>query len=109
MMKFKNLHRPRNKIDKDNDSLEQLPMKRKCQRLHYSPSPYDNNELSYEDTYSTLQDEWSKQKAKRRVLKELLIATMNEHQTWVKATGAKVKNCLGKVSNADEEGLGEFS
>ena len=100
MMKFKNLSRPRNKIDKDNDS-EQLPMKRKCQRLHYSPSPYDNNDLSYEDAYSTLQDEWSKQKPK-----ELLIATMNEHQTWVKATGEK---CLENVSNADEEGLGEFS
>ena len=100
MMKFKNLSRPRNKIDKDNDS-EQLPMKRKCQRLHYSPSRYDNNDLSYEDTYSTLQDEWSKQKPKK-----LLIATMKEHQTWVKATAEK---CHEKVSNADEEGLGKFS
>ena len=48
--------RPRNKIDKENDSLEQLPKKRKCQCLHNSPSPNDDNELSYEDAYSTLQD-----------------------------------------------------
>ena len=107
MMKFKNLHRPRNKID--NDSLEQLPTKRKCQCLHYSPSPNDDNELSYEDAYSALQDEWSKQKAKRRVLKELLIATMNEHQTWVKATGAKVKkNVLEKYSMLTKKGWVSF-
>ena len=92
MMKFKNLRRPRNKTDKENESLEQLPKKRKCQHLYYSPSRNDDNELSYEDAYSALQDEWSKQKPKRRVLKELLIATMNERQTWVKGTGAKVKD-----------------
>ena len=96
MMKFKNLRRPRKNTDKGNDSLGQLPKKRKCQRLHYSPSPNDDNELSYEDAYSTLQDEWSKQKPKRRVLKELLIATMNERQTWIKATCAKVKDVLEK-------------
>ena len=96
MVKFKNLHRPRNKTDKENESLEQLPKKRKCQSLHYSPSPNDDNELSYEDAYSALQDEWSKQKPKRRVLEELLIATMNEQQTWVKRTGAKVKDVLEK-------------
>ena len=95
MMKLKNLRRPRNKTDKENESLEQVPKKRKCQ-LHYSPSRYDDNELSYEDAYSALQDEWSKQKPKRRVLKELLIATMNERQTWVKETGAKVKDVLEK-------------
>ena len=27
MMKFKNLHRPRNKTDKENETLEQLPKK----------------------------------------------------------------------------------
>ena len=107
MMKFKNLRRPHNKTDKENDSLEQLPKKRKCQCLHYSPSPNDDNELSYEDAYSTLQDEWSKQKPKRRVLKGLLIVTMNERQTQVKGTGAKVKDVL-EVSNVDKEALGEF-
>ena len=76
----------------------QITKKRKCQRLHYSLSPYDYNEVSYENAYSTLQNEWSKQKPKRRVLKELLIATMNEHQTWVIATGAKVKNVMKKYS-----------
>ena len=88
MMKFKNLCRPYNKTDKENDSLEQLPKKRKCQHLHYSKSPNDNNELSYEDAFSTLQDEWSKKKLMRTVLKVLLIATMNERQMWVKATCA---------------------
>ena len=70
MMKFKNLLRPHNKTDKENDSSEQLPKKSKCQCLHYSLSPNDCNKLSYEDTYSTLQHEWSKQKDKRTVLKE---------------------------------------
>ena len=37
-----------------------------------------------------------RKKPKREVLKELLIATMNEHQTWVIATGAKVKDVMKK-------------
>ena len=49
-------------IDKVNYSLEQLPKKRKCQCLHNSLSPNDDNEVSCEDAYSTLQDEWSKKK-----------------------------------------------